>query len=145
MRFEKADNKYTIEIQDFTLELVSFICKEQEFRRALITDDSRLSDFRFFNPKNAYKEECGYYFFKVKYYERNKARKKFNKSFLKLTREEKESLIVEEDVLYHKCTLFTDEEIVNRVNKEYNSNIKLEDLDLKIYELAYKVKQKNVQ
>lgn len=29
MRFEQADSKYTIQIKEFALELVSFICKEQ--------------------------------------------------------------------------------------------------------------------
>lgn len=145
MKFSMSEKQRTLDIEEFALELVCFICKEPEFMNAMITDESRLFDFRMFNPKNAYKEENGFYFFKAKYYQPNQARKKFKKPFFKLTKEEKESLSIEREILYSKDSLLTDEEIVTRVNQKYNSNINVDDLKLKLYELAYKVKQKEIQ
>lgn len=141
MMIEMSKKEKILFIQDFALELISFIFKDQYLKVALITDKTELCDFRTFNPKNAFKVEGDKYFFELNYYEANKSQDMYGKLFFELSEEQKESLRKIKEVILEKNELFFDDEIVKRVNKKYNSNITEEDLNLYLYELAFKIKQ----
>lgn len=129
-------------VYDFALELISFIFDDIELKSSFITDKTTLSDFKTFglSTEDAYKIENDHYFFYVYQYDLKLMKEKYDKMFYELNEEERESLKSKKTVKIHKDNILSDEEIVNKINNKYNSEIIKEDLDLYLYELAFKVK-----
>lgn len=140
MKIEIEKKEKVLFVYEFALKLISFIFEDPLLEGAFITDGTYLSDFRSFNPKYAHKVEGDIYYFKFTCYRANQSNEKYGKNFFELNEEEKETLKYEKVSKVLKKDLLFDQEIVDKVNKQYNSNINEDDLELPLYELAFKVK-----
>lgn len=140
MKFDKANQEKIKFVEKFALELVAYVYNNKDFLDSLISDESKLSDFSIFSPEKASRVENDIYYFTFYKYDHKKAKELYNKTFLDLNIKERESIKIKKETFYHKNELIFQEDILKKIKLRYKVILKKEDLNLNLYELAYKIK-----
>ena len=140
MKIDKPKRETILFIEQEALEFLSYIFNEPDFKEALISDETYLSDFRMFNPDDAIKVENNIYYFKKYYWSPKDYRASGKDYFHQLTKEERELYKREKIFQIPKEELISDNEILLKIKKKYNVNLDNDILKKPLLEVIYKIK-----
>ena len=113
----------------------------EEMRSAWISDLSKLTDFRMFNPKRGEDIGNGYFRFVSYNWDMKEIQKELNKKFWELTKEEKDKYRKEVFNIIKKEDLIFDEDIIYKIKDKYNVELTEEQLLENLVNIANYVAQ----